>query len=166
MAPIAISTTTATVVPETVVTEPPVFHQSTSDLSKNPLDRISRGDKEGKIRLKGYPDCYYAKEGDEAGLLAKREWVKEHLAIAFRFWGKLGYGEGISGHITVRDPILRDHYWMNPFGVHFSLMTVSKLVLVTPEGYVHPTLGAQLPINVSSSLLSHTPVIQWSEADD
>lgn len=24
-----------------------------------------------------------------------------------------------------------------------------RLVLVTPEGYVHPTIGAQLPINVS-----------------
>lgn len=56
-----------------------------------------------------------------------------------------------SGHITVRDPILRDHFWMNPFGVHFSSMTVSKLVLVTPEGFVHPTLGAQRPINVSCS---------------
>lgn len=32
---------------------------------------------------------------DEAGLLAKRQWVREHLAIAFRFWGKMGYGEGI-----------------------------------------------------------------------
>ena len=38
---------------------------------------------------------------------------------------------------------------MNPFGVHFSNMTVSKLVLVTPDGYVHPTLGSQRPINVS-----------------
>jgi hypothetical protein len=46
-----------------------------------------------------------------------------------------------------QDPILRDHFWMNPFGVHFSSVTVSKLVLVTPDGYVHP-LGAQLPVNV------------------
>ena len=38
---------------------------------------------------------------------------------------------------------------MNPFGVHFSNMTVSKLVLVTPDGYVHPTLGAQRPINMA-----------------
>ena len=41
---------------------------------------------------------------------------------------------------------------MNPFGVHFKSMTVSKLVLVTPEGYVHK-LGAQLPINVSVPLV-------------
>lgn len=61
----------------------------------------------------------------------------------------MGFNEGAAGHITVRDPILHDHYWMNPFSVHFSSITVSKLVLVTPEGYVHPTLGAQLPINAA-----------------
>jgi hypothetical protein len=33
------------------------------------------------------------------------------MAAAFRFWGKLGYGDGVAGHITVRDPILHDHYW-------------------------------------------------------
>lgn len=47
-----------------------------------------------------------------------------HMAAAFRYWGKQGYGEGISGHITVKDPVLPDHYWMNPFGVHFSSITV------------------------------------------
>jgi ribulose-5-phosphate 4-epimerase/fuculose-1-phosphate aldolase len=56
---------------------------------------------------------------------------------------------GAHGCSDGQDPILRDHFWMNPFGVHFSSMTVSKLVLVSPDGYVHPTLGAQLPINVS-----------------
>lgn len=39
-------------------------------------------------------------------------------------------------------------YWMNPIAVHFSSITVSKLCLVTPEGYVHPD-GAQLPINTA-----------------
>ena len=70
------------------------------------------------------------------------------MAGAFQFWGKLGYGEGVSGHITVRDPIKTDHYWMNPFAVHFSSITVSKLVLVGPDGYVAPE-GAQLPINTA-----------------
>lgn len=46
------------------------------------------------------------------------------MAAAFRFWGKSGFGEGISGHITVKDPVLPGHYWMNPFGVHFSSITV------------------------------------------
>lgn len=50
------------------------------------------------------------------------------------------------GHITVRDPVLPDHFWMNPFGVHFSCITVSNLVLVDHEGMVSEH-GAQLPIN-------------------
>ncbi|GFZ51942.1 Meiotically up-regulated gene 14 protein [Saitozyma sp. JCM 24511] len=138
MAPIATGTTPAPA---------PEFHQSVSDLSKNPLERTWRGNREGTLKIDAYPEFMHAT--DEEGLLKKREWVKLHLAVAFRFWGKMGYGEGISGHITVRDPILRDHFWMNPFGVHFSSMTISKLVLVTPDGYVHPTLGAQLPINMA-----------------
>ena len=36
---------------------------------------------------------------------------QDHMAAAFRFWGKQGYGDGISGHITVRDPVLEGHYW-------------------------------------------------------
>ena len=37
--------------------------------------------------------------------------VQGHMAAAFRYWGKLGFGEGAAGHITVRDPVLPDHYW-------------------------------------------------------
>jgi ribulose-5-phosphate 4-epimerase/fuculose-1-phosphate aldolase len=115
-------------------------HPSADGLAENPLRRTWRGDKEGKIELAVIPkfqDKY-----------AEREWVKAHLAAAFRYWGKLGFGEGVSGHITVKDPVMPDHYWMNPFAVHFSSMTKSKLVLVSPEGYVTPH-GAQLPINTA-----------------
>ncbi|TFL02986.1 class II aldolase/adducin N-terminal [Pterulicium gracile] len=112
----------------------------TNSLSKNPLRRTWRGNVEGTVELAVIPkfqDRY-----------AEREWVKAHLAAAFRFWGKQGFGDGVSGHITVKDPVLPDHYWMNPFAVHFSSMTKSKLVLVSPEGYVTPH-GAQLPINTA-----------------
>jgi ribulose-5-phosphate 4-epimerase/fuculose-1-phosphate aldolase len=34
------------------------------------------------------------------------------------------------------DPVLRDHFWINPFAKHFSLMKASDLVLVDSEGYV------------------------------
>lgn len=63
-------------------------------------------------------------------------------------WAKQGFGEGVSGHITVVDPILPGHYWMNPFGVHFGRISVSNLVLVSPEGYPVEG-GAQLPINTA-----------------
>lgn len=33
------------------------------------------------------------------------------MVAVFRYWGKLGFGEGTAGHITVRDPVFSDHYW-------------------------------------------------------
>ena len=70
-----------------------VFHQSTDKLSKNPLERTWRGNREGTLKIDAYPD--FVDATDEDGLLKKRRWIKEHLACAFRFWGKMGYGEGI-----------------------------------------------------------------------
>jgi len=104
------------------------------------FDRIWRGDETGKVQLQGIPLFESPYE--------EREWIKEHLAAVFRFWGKQGYGDGIAGHITVRDPVLPGHYWMNPIAVHFSSITKSKLVLVDPQGHVSPH-GAQLPINAA-----------------
>lgn len=82
------------------------FKQSTANLPKEAINRTFRGDKEGKIKLDVLPD--FVMKTDEESLLKKREWVKEHLVIAFRYWGALGFGEGVAGHITVKDPILRD----------------------------------------------------------
>lgn len=116
-------------------------HQSTANLPKQPLDRLWRGNKNGSVAFTGRPDF----KGDKH---AERQWIKEHLAGAFRFWGKKGYGEGIAGHITVRDPVKPGHYWMNPLGMHYSCIKASDLVLVNSEGYVDPD-GAQLPINTA-----------------
>ena len=41
---------------------------------------------------------------------------KQRLAGALRIFGRLGFGEGVAGHITVRDPEFPDHFWVNPFG--------------------------------------------------
>ncbi|KAK0435194.1 arad-like aldolase/epimerase [Armillaria borealis] len=117
-----------------------VFHQSLEGLADNPLRRTWRGNKQGTIELGAVPTFDNPYE--------EREWIKEHMAAAFRYWGKMGYAEGISGHITVRDPVLPDHYWMNPFAEHFSTMTKSMLCLVSPDGYVTKH-GAQLPINTA-----------------
>ena len=44
---------------------------------------------------------------------------KQRLAAAFRMFSKCGFDEGVAGHITARDPELLDHFWVNPFGMHF-----------------------------------------------
>ena len=48
---------------------------------------------------------------------AEREHRKQRLAGALRIFGKLGFSEGVAGHITARDPELTDHFWVNPFGL-------------------------------------------------
>ncbi|KAF8507569.1 class II aldolase/adducin N-terminal [Hysterangium stoloniferum] len=116
-------------------------HQALENLPQNPLERVWRGNKSGTVRLDDIPDF----KGDK---YAERQWIKEHMAAAFRFWGKMGYAEGAAGHITVRDPVKPGHYWMNPICVHYSSMKASHLVLVDPEGYVTED-GAQLPINAA-----------------
>lgn len=66
----------------------------------------------------------------------ERQHRKEQLAGAFRIFGRFGFGEGVAGHITVRDPEHPDMFWVNPFGMSFRHITVSDLILVDHEGYV------------------------------
>jgi hypothetical protein len=68
---------------------------------------------------------------------AEREFVKLHHAAALRWLGQNGYNnEGAGGHVTVRDPILPDHFWINPFARSFSHMKPQDLCLVNEEGIV------------------------------
>jgi ribulose-5-phosphate 4-epimerase/fuculose-1-phosphate aldolase len=76
------------------------------------------------------------KPAPEPTVEAERLHRKQRLAAAFRLWAKLGYDEGPAGHITARDPELLDHFWVNPFGRHFSMISVSDLLLVNDHGEV------------------------------
>ena len=69
---------------------------------------------------------------------------KQRLASAFRLFAKFGFSEGVAGHITARDPELEDHFWVNPFGMHFAHVRVSDLVLVNEHGDV---VKGDRPIN-------------------
>jgi ribulose-5-phosphate 4-epimerase/fuculose-1-phosphate aldolase len=66
----------------------------------------------------------------------ERRHIKIRLAAAFRLFGRFGFGEGVAGHITARDPEHADHFWVNPFGVDFSLIRTSDLILVSHAGEV------------------------------
>lgn len=69
-------------------------------------------------------------------LAAERRFRQEQLAAAFRLFAKFGFDYGLAGHITARDPEWTDHFWVNPFGVHFSQMKVSDLLLVNHQGEI------------------------------
>ena len=66
----------------------------------------------------------------------EREYLKGRLAAAFRIFGKYGFDEGVAGHITLRDPVDPTTFWVNPFGVAFSLIRKSDLIQVDHEGKI------------------------------
>jgi ribulose-5-phosphate 4-epimerase/fuculose-1-phosphate aldolase len=66
----------------------------------------------------------------------ERRHRKQRLAAAFRLFSRFGFDEGVAGHITARDPERRDHFWVNPFGMHFGQIRASELILVNHRGEV------------------------------
>jgi ribulose-5-phosphate 4-epimerase/fuculose-1-phosphate aldolase len=72
---------------------------------------------------------------------------KQRLAAAFRLFSKFGFDEGVAGHITARDPEFVDTFWVNPFGVHFSMITVGNLIRVDHKGNV---VQGDRPVNAAA----------------
>jgi ribulose-5-phosphate 4-epimerase/fuculose-1-phosphate aldolase len=76
---------------------------------------------------------------------------KRMLAAAFRLFSRFGFDEGVAGHITARDPEKLDHFWVNPFGMHFGQIRASDLILVNHHGEVvegkYPVNGAAFAIH-------------------
>jgi len=62
--------------------------------------------------------------------------VKQRLAAAYRIFALKGFDEGLAGHISVRDPIDKETFWVNPIGKHFGLMQVKDLVRVSHTGEI------------------------------
>jgi len=92
-----------------------------SKKDKTPLQAISQG-----ICLPGIPlFSSYDKE---------RAWILNHMAGAFRVFARKGFTEGMSGHISVRDPENTHAFWTNPLGRHFALLEPSDMILVNYEG--------------------------------
>lgn len=66
----------------------------------------------------------------------ERLYRKQRLAAACRLFARYGFDEGAGGHITARDPEEHEHFWINPFGMHFGHVRVSDLLLVDAQGAV------------------------------
>ncbi|KAI0146977.1 class II aldolase/adducin domain protein [Xylariaceae sp. FL1272] len=96
-----------------------------------------------KLQIRSYPKF--------DNLEDERLYRKQHLAATFRVFADRGFDEGVAGHISVRDPILTDHFWLNPLSMHFSLIKVSDLILVDEHGTVvegdQPINGAAFAIH-------------------
>ncbi|KIW04157.1 uncharacterized protein PV09_04964 [Verruconis gallopava] len=84
----------------------------------------------------------------------ERDYLKGRLAAAFRIFGKYGFDEGIAGHITVRDPVEKNTFWVNPLGVSFSLMKKSDLIRVGENGEVIDGGPVRL-LNTAAYMIHH-----------
>lgn len=87
-----------------------------------------------------------------------REYQKQRLAAAFRIFGKYGYDEGVAGHITLRDPVDPTTFWVNPFGVSFSLIKASDLILVDEEGHIID--GGEVRLLNTAAFMIHSAIHQ------
>jgi ribulose-5-phosphate 4-epimerase/fuculose-1-phosphate aldolase len=67
------------------------------------------------------------------------------LAAAYRIFAMLGWVEMIFNHITVRVPGPEHHFLINPFGLHYSEITASSLLLIDLDG--NPVREAKYPVN-------------------
>ncbi|KAK3633142.1 hypothetical protein LTR56_015918 [Elasticomyces elasticus] len=82
---------------------------------------------------------------------AERLWAKQHMAAAFRTFARLGWADGASGHISVRDPINPEWFWINPYAKHFAQMKASDLVLVDHQG--RPMLPTPHKVNAAGFII-------------
>jgi len=118
-----------------------VTHGTTAITTSRPMDTLTIGDRAGTIHMPVIPSF--------SSPTLEREWCLKHMAGAFRLFGKLGFGEGAAGHISLRDPVNPEWMWINPYGLHFSQIRKSDLVCVDEEGFVVEGLGARRPVNTA-----------------
>ncbi|MDP9073032.1 MAG: class II aldolase/adducin family protein [Actinomycetota bacterium] len=91
-----------------------------------------------------------------AGVEDERRHRKQRLTAGFRLFGHFGFDEGVAGHITARDPEYADHFWVNPWGMHFSQIRVKDLMLVNERGQV---VEGHWPVNQAAFCI-HSQVHQ------
>jgi ribulose-5-phosphate 4-epimerase/fuculose-1-phosphate aldolase len=71
--------------------------------------------------------------------------ARVELAACYRIFDMLGWVEMIFNHITVRVPGAEVRFLINPFGLHYSEVTASNLVLIDIEG--NPVRESDWPVN-------------------
>ena len=71
--------------------------------------------------------------------------ARAQLAACYRIFNHLGWTEMIFNHITLRVPGAEKVFLINPFGLHYSEITASSLVLIDVEG--NPVRESKWPVN-------------------
>ncbi len=89
---------------------------------------------------------------DDLGELRRHR--QRRLALAYRLFGSMHWGEQGDGHISARDPERTDCFWLLRYGVSFQDATVGDLVLVGPDGSIVDGDGSVNP----AAYYIHMPV--------
>ncbi|MEM7341217.1 MAG: class II aldolase/adducin family protein [Actinomycetota bacterium] len=79
---------------------------------------------------------------------------QRQLALGYRIFGALRYGDLGDGHITARDPERTDAFWLLRGGVGFTRATVADLLLIGPDGEI---LDGEGPFNHTAYYI-HAPI--------
>jgi ribulose-5-phosphate 4-epimerase/fuculose-1-phosphate aldolase len=89
---------------------------------------------------------------------ALRRHRMRRTALAYRLFGAYHWGEQGDGHISARDPVRSDCFWLLRYGVPFGSATVHDLVLVGPGGeIVDANSNADADINITAYNI-HWPI--------
>ena len=84
---------------------------------------------------------------------AERE-ARVQLAACYRIFNHLGWTEMIFNHITLRVPGPEKFFLINPFGLHYSEITASSLILIDLEG--NPQRETKWPVNRAGFVIHST----------
>jgi len=114
-----------------IITRPVISQTYTEPSIKSAPQEAGLDSKKAGVQKSNYPKLPTFKDKYE-----ERRYLKRRLALAFRIFGKNGFDEGVAGHITVRDPVDPSTFWVNSFGVPFSMINSSDLIHVNHEGKV------------------------------
>ncbi len=82
---------------------------------------------------------------------AERLKRKREVALGYRIFASLRWGDLGDGHITARDPEFPDHMWLLRYPVGFERATIDDLVLVGPDG----TTADGSEINITAYNIHH-----------
>jgi ribulose-5-phosphate 4-epimerase/fuculose-1-phosphate aldolase len=86
--------------------------------------------------------------------------ARVQLAACYRVFNHLGWTEMIFNHITLRVPGPEKLFLINPFGLHYSEITASSLVLIDLEG--NPVRESKWPVNRAGFVI-HSAIHQHLE---
>lgn len=94
-------------------------------------------------------------DGEKHSPEAIRAKRKRDVALGYRIFAAMRWGDTGDGHISARDPERTDCFWLLRYGVSYHRARVEDLVLVAPDGTLADGEG---PINVAGYYI-HQPIL-------